>query len=84
MIAYLLNNNARRARRMDAVGPAGLYLSKQQNPPRLLGEQGAADFAVTRVMFLIFSIPKPEANAKTGSNPGTVLKSRGRCLSVNL
>ena len=41
-------------------------------------------FAVTRVMFLIFSIPKPEANAKTGSNPGTVLKSRGRCLSVNL
>ena len=41
-------------------------------------------FAVTRVMFLIFSIPKPEANAKTGSTPGTVLKSRGRCLSVNL
>ena len=35
-------------------------------------------------MFLIFSITKPEANAKTGSNPGTVLKSRGRCLSVNL
>ena len=46
MIAYLLNNNARRAYRMDAVDPAGLYLSKQQNPPRLLGEQDAADFAI--------------------------------------
>ena len=31
---------------MDAVGPAGLYLSKQQNPPRLLGEQDEADFAI--------------------------------------
>ena len=31
---------------MDAVAPAGLYLSKQQNPPRLLGEQDAADFAI--------------------------------------
>ena len=66
---HLLNSNARRARRMDAVDPAGLYLSKQQNPPRLLGEQDAADFAVTRVIFLIFSIPKPEANAKTGRGP---------------
>ena len=69
---------------MDAVGPAGLYLSKQQNPPRLLGEQDAADFAVTRVMLPVFGIATPEANAKTGSGPGTVLKSRGRCLSVNL
>ena len=74
---------------MDAVGPAGLYLSKLYLPINKIRrvcrvEQGAADFAVTRVMFLIFSIPKPEANAKTGSGPGTVLKSRGRCLSVNL
>ena len=35
-------------------------------------------------MLLIFSITNPEANAKTSSNPGTFLKSRGRCLSVNL
>ncbi len=74
---------------MDAVGPAGLYLSKLYLPINKIRrgcgvEQDAADFAVTRVILLAFSIANPEANAKTSSNPGTVLKSRGRCLSVNL
>ena len=74
---------------MDAVDPAGLYLSKLYLPINKIRrgcgvEQDAADFAVTRVILLAFSIANPEANAKTSSNPGTVLKSRGRCLSVNL
>ena len=54
---------------MDAVGPAGLYLSKQQTPPRLLGEQDAADFAVTRVMFFGFQHPKTGSKRKNRQRP---------------
>ena len=74
---------------MDAVGPAGLYLSKLYLPINKIrrGFWGSRTRRILRLhvsYFLVFSITKPEANAKTGSNPGTVLKSRGRCLSVNL
>lgn len=59
---------------MDAVGPAGLYLSKLYLPINKIRrvcwvEQGAADFVVTRVILLAFSIANPEANAKTGRGP---------------
>lgn len=62
---------------MDAVGPAGLYLSKQQNPPRLLGEQDAADFAVTRVIFFGFQHHKPGSKRKNGQHPRDRLEVPG-------
>ena len=67
---------------MDAVGPAGLYLSKLYLPINKIRrvcwvEQGAADFAVTRVMLLAFGIAKPGSKRNNRQQPRDRLEVPG-------